>query len=99
MIKNYNNNAHGNVEQFSICSSDSIWEDEERRAEYFERKFEGDENAYNKFIEYGTNRMCITDDDKLHLRSDRGYEGKIYLPNEQCYQVGIINSIDFTFRT
>lgn len=25
LIKNYNNNAKGNVEQFSICSSDSIW--------------------------------------------------------------------------
>lgn len=38
MIKNYNNNARGNVEQFSICSSDSIWEDEERRNEYIESK-------------------------------------------------------------
>lgn len=38
LIKNYNNNARGNVEQFSICSNDSIWEDEERRAEYFEKK-------------------------------------------------------------
>lgn len=27
------------MEQFSICSSDSIWEDEERRNEYFESKF------------------------------------------------------------
>ncbi|XP_053691730.1 GATA zinc finger domain-containing protein 14 [Sabethes cyaneus] len=25
LIKNYNNSAKGNVEQFSICSSDSIW--------------------------------------------------------------------------
>lgn len=38
LIKNYNDNARGNVEQFSICSSDSIWEDEERRNEYFESK-------------------------------------------------------------
>lgn len=38
LIKNYNNNARGNVEQFSICSSDSIWEDEERRNEYIESK-------------------------------------------------------------
>lgn len=28
LIKHYNNNAKGNVEQFSICSSDSIWEEE-----------------------------------------------------------------------
>lgn len=38
LIKNYNNNARGNVEQFSICSSDSIWEDEERRNEYIDSK-------------------------------------------------------------
>ena len=30
LIKNYNTSANGNVEQFSICSSDSIWGDEER---------------------------------------------------------------------
>lgn len=29
LIKNYNVNAKGNVEQFSICSNDSIWGDEE----------------------------------------------------------------------
>jgi hypothetical protein len=28
LIKNYNFNAKGNVEQFSICSSDSIWGEE-----------------------------------------------------------------------
>lgn len=61
LIKNYNNNARGNVEQFSICSNDSIWEDEERRTEYFERKRNQGENAgfshpifydgYNKYID------------------------------------------------
>lgn len=53
LIKNYNHNARGNVEQFSICSNDSIWEDEERRAEYFERKRnQGEnENYYNKYID------------------------------------------------
>lgn len=30
LIKNYNTSANGNVEQFSICSADSIWGDEER---------------------------------------------------------------------
>lgn len=70
LIKNYNNNARGNVEQFSICSNDSIWEDEERRIEYFERKRNQEEHDgyshpifyddYNKYVEtmkYGaTNR-------------------------------------------
>lgn len=29
LIKNYNSQAQGNVEQFSICSDDSIWEDKD----------------------------------------------------------------------
>ncbi|KAK7793227.1 hypothetical protein R5R35_005077 [Gryllus longicercus] len=32
LIKSYNTQAHGNVEQFSICSDDSIWEEEEDEA-------------------------------------------------------------------
>lgn len=48
LIKNYNNNARGNVEQFSICSNDSIWEDEERRNDYLESKF-GEHRDINKF--------------------------------------------------
>lgn len=42
---------------------------------------------YSKYIELGANRMCITDDDKLHLRSDRGSDAKARFPTEQCYQV------------
>lgn len=48
LIKNYNNNARGNVEQFSICSNDSIWEDEERRNDYLESKF-GEHRDIEKF--------------------------------------------------
>lgn len=33
------------MEQFSICSSDSIWEDEERRNEYIESKLNGNRNV------------------------------------------------------
>lgn len=52
LIKNYNNNARGNVEQFSISSNDSIWEDEERRAEYFEKKMmEVDPDNYNEHMD------------------------------------------------
>lgn len=52
LIKNYNNNARGNVEQFSISSNDSIWEDEERRAEYFEKKMlsADDVKSFNETI-------------------------------------------------
>lgn len=49
LIKNYNTNARGNVEQFSICSNDSIWEDEERRTEYFEKKMmDADPENFNE---------------------------------------------------
>lgn len=68
LIKNYNNNARGNVEQFSICSNDSIWEDEERRTEYFERKRQQEENDgyanpkfydnYNKYIDASFETMA-----------------------------------------
>ncbi|XP_037926281.1 iroquois-class homeodomain protein IRX-5 isoform X2 [Hermetia illucens] len=33
LIKNYNTNAKGNVEQFSICSNDSIWGDDEHSSQ------------------------------------------------------------------
>lgn len=33
------------MEQFSICSGDSIWEDEERRNEYIESKMAANRNA------------------------------------------------------
>lgn len=34
LIKNYNTNAKGNVEQFSICSGDSIWGDEGEMSQF-----------------------------------------------------------------
>ncbi|XP_046804960.1 homeobox protein Mohawk, partial [Lucilia cuprina] len=44
LIKHYNNNAKGNVEQFSISSEDSIWEEEQeqqRRNRMNERALKG----------------------------------------------------------
>ncbi|XP_065357825.1 homeobox protein caupolican isoform X2 [Calliphora vicina] len=45
LIKHYNNNAKGNVEQFSISSEDSIWEEEEqqRRLRMNERALKDDD--------------------------------------------------------
>lgn len=34
LIKNYNTNSKGNVEQFSICSGDSIWGDEGEMSQF-----------------------------------------------------------------
>lgn len=51
------------MEQFSICSSDSIWEDEERRNEYIESKMALNRNAedspqpmyFNSFVRIDPN--------------------------------------------
>lgn len=52
LIKNYNHNARGNVEQFSICSNDSIWGDEERVNEFFERKLSEQDAEYSNAVYY-----------------------------------------------
>lgn len=51
------------MEQFSICSNDSIWEDEERRNEYIESKLNSNRNGenasqpmyFNNFIRFDQN--------------------------------------------
>lgn len=41
LIKSYNTQAQGNVEQFSICSDDSIWEEEEEEEDESETELMG----------------------------------------------------------
>ncbi|XP_059617843.1 homeobox protein Mohawk isoform X2 [Phlebotomus argentipes] len=56
LIKNYNTNAKGNVEQFSICSGDSIWGDNSPRADpdYFDHREESvDENGASSSRSFG----------------------------------------------
>lgn len=49
LIKTYNISASGNVEQFSICSSDSIWEDEEKNPGKFDDMDDNNEiNGYSR---------------------------------------------------
>lgn len=105
LIKNYNNNARGNVEQFSICSSDSIWEDEDRRNEYLESKMgilhRNAENStqrtvdLNHFIRLNHN-ACINSTYK-HRHSKLNADDvtcdrkntDMNYSNEQCYQVNL----------
>lgn len=77
LIKNYNTNAHGNVEQFSICSNDSIWEDEQRQAEYFEQKH-ANENADNY---HQSSNVYF---DGYHKIVDTGYDHMPYESNGDC---------------
>ncbi|EDW75543.1 uncharacterized protein Dwil_GK23761 [Drosophila willistoni] len=44
LIKNYNHNARGNVEQFSISSEDSIWEEEMPSANAEDDDYEDDDD-------------------------------------------------------
>lgn len=40
LIKTYNDQVQGNVEHFSICSDDSIWEDSEKNYDYCSETYE-----------------------------------------------------------
>lgn len=110
LIKNYNNNARGNVEQFSICSDDSIWEDEERRNEYLESKMGiSHRNADNSmqhpmYLTHFNQNACINPTYKHRQSklvadertSDRN-NVELNYANEQCYQVNGIDHVYFAF--
>lgn len=99
LIKNYNNNARGNVEQFSICSGDSIWDDEERRNEYIESKLalahRNAENAsqhpifLNNLARFEQNAYAnpLYKLKQSKFDKDELKSNDINLSNEQCYQV------------
>lgn len=61
LIKTYNTSASGNVEQFSICSNDSIWEDDEKMST-------NNININNN----NNNRLCDNNDDSS--TSDHYYQ-------------------------
>lgn len=82
LIKSYNNNARGNVEQFSICSSDSIWEDEERRNDYIESKFGGHRDR-DKFA----HAIYYTEFQRLQ----HGYAGRRRLSEHPTRTCGAVN--------
>ncbi|CAG9771202.1 unnamed protein product [Ceutorhynchus assimilis] len=45
LIKTYNNQVHGNVEHFSICSEDSIWEEPEFEHQYVKSHLYNNNNS------------------------------------------------------
>lgn len=101
LIKNYNTNARGNVEQFSICSNDSIWEDEERRNEYFESKFGHCRdvenyaqtiyfNGFNRFEKNGYDNFeykKIENDEQMDKSQVELNNDSLQYANDQHYQV------------
>ncbi|XP_037024644.1 homeobox protein Mohawk isoform X3 [Bradysia coprophila] len=101
LIKNYNTSANGNVEQFSICSSDSIWGDEER-ANAIMYDFDSTSECYRNSMDYNCNEF---DDvqrppvkqpssdykDCYHsvsnVRTEYDQRHNVAFPKEQCFQV------------
>lgn len=51
MIKTYNDQVQGNVEHFSICSDDSIWEDSEKNYEYGSENYNSTEYRSKQYHE------------------------------------------------
>lgn len=92
LFKNYNDNARGNVEQFSICSSDSIWEDEERRNEYIENKLGANRNMeiFTRFNQDGRTNSTLKSTNNKNVNAN--ISNDITYPNEQCYQVNTRNT-------
>lgn len=81
LIKNYNTSANGNVEQFSICSSDSIWGDEERTNAII-YDFDSTSECYRNSMDYNCNEFDDLQRQSLNQNvkqsSDRDY--KDYYP-------------------
>ncbi|XP_035909943.1 uncharacterized protein LOC118511225 isoform X1 [Anopheles stephensi] len=55
LIKNYNTNARGNVEQFSICSNDSIWGENGGEDSQGSRTSSSGEPAYHHHLQHRPN--------------------------------------------
>ncbi|KAL9927752.1 uncharacterized protein ACN427_002358 isoform 3-T12 [Glossina fuscipes fuscipes] len=89
LIKNYNSNAKGNVEQFSISSEDSIWREEEQ---YRLSRSEDDDNDF--VVQYARKKAKYA---KLNTQEFPGekaeskfnyYQENLQLPNNHPLFVG-----------
>lgn len=73
LIKNYNTSANGNVEQFSICSSDSIWGDEER-ANALIYDFDSTSECYRNSMDFNCNEFDDVQRQTLQLNGKQNGE-------------------------
>lgn len=94
LIKNYNFSARGNVEQFSICSSDSIWEEQLR---------ELDSLGSSTFDESEAQEFSTSDEQKfngmdtMHAHGQNGnfvlttespfFQTAKFMAQSQCFQI------------
>ncbi|XP_055917852.1 homeobox protein Mohawk isoform X1 [Eupeodes corollae] len=89
LIKNYNTNARGNVEQFSISSADSIWEDDGHETENSILFSSSDEdmeshqgNRNNNNSIHSSNRNITYVPSGFYLEAPFKYPAK-----QQCFQI------------
>lgn len=74
LIKTYNDQVQGNVEHFSICSDDSIWEDSEKNYDY------SSETVYNGSVEYLSTQKEFHD-------TTKHFNNNINELQNQCYYI------------
>ncbi|XP_062545467.1 uncharacterized protein LOC134212010 isoform X2 [Armigeres subalbatus] len=107
LIKNYNTNAKGNVEQFSICSEDSIWGENGDDSQgsrspppggFSKRSYPtyGNNNHSNNnnskgFINYMKYMESRNSDTSDDERPGEGYPGNMFV--EQCYTPKNYNAV------
>ncbi|KAH8412483.1 hypothetical protein KR009_002490 [Drosophila setifemur] len=77
LIKNYNHNARGNVEQFSISSEDSIWEEEMRSCP------EEDDEGDGDYDEDELSSHSTGSDGNANNASSSSYKPNFYVESEE----------------
>ncbi|XP_055639831.1 uncharacterized protein LOC129777538 isoform X2 [Toxorhynchites rutilus septentrionalis] len=98
LIKNYNTNAKGNVEQFSICSGDSIWGENDNDSQrsgstppgYLKQRFAtyGNNNtngsvSYMKFVEHSSSET--SEDETPGNYSENDFFDHCYTPRTTAH--------------
>lgn len=112
LIKNYNFSARGNVEQFSICSSDSIWGENEMQslgsetASPSNHESDSEPQAYSHFdekqrymIAHGQNFMIplATSSSSFSQPPNSSFSGFMTQAKAQCFQVSSTSN-EFPFQ-
>ncbi|KAJ9584223.1 hypothetical protein L9F63_021428 [Diploptera punctata] len=87
LIKSYNIKAHGNVEQFSLCSDDSIWEEQELS----DPDEDGDGTSTSPSLSYVINAAAM--DHSYSALFHRDNDKQVAKPNE-CLNLTIAHNQD-----
>ncbi|XP_067006780.2 homeobox protein Mohawk isoform X2 [Anabrus simplex] len=89
LIKSYNTQAQGNVEQFSICSDDSIWEEEELLSDTEQSKV-ADISSSPSALSYTVNATAMDHSYSALVRRQGEEDNEVNSkeqPQAQCSQI------------